>query len=182
MCAELIQDENTQRNDYPFALQEEFTNNHQINLVLEEKHKQIAIFVIQSCKSSSNPNDNRLIDSVTFLKLVVAADDNLTQKQVTITLPSKQVNTNVICTPSNNKDCIDCYCFFQNPDLPSVVSCKLYTLFISSFNLHEGKIINDVVRDVLGVNKSMINVNVFRFKKSLDDASLLFWRPYAIKS
>ena len=71
------------------------------------------------------------------------------------------------------------------------MSCKCYKLFISSFTLQEGQIINDVIRDVLmqdptassligGGNLSLIKVNVFRFKLSLDDPTLLFWRPCEI--
>ena len=39
MYAELIHYESTQNDGNSFALQEEFTNNHQINLLLEDKHK-----------------------------------------------------------------------------------------------------------------------------------------------
>ena len=71
------------------------------------------------------------------------------------------------------------------------MSCKFYKLFISNFTLQEGQIINDVVRDILmqdptassligGGNLSLIKVNVFRFKLSLDDPTLLFWRPFAL--
>ena len=78
MSADLVPDESTQSKDNSFALLQEFTNAHQINLVLEDKHKQQAIFVTQSFQSSSNPTDNQLIDSVTLLKLVLGADGKLT--------------------------------------------------------------------------------------------------------
>ena len=73
--------------------------------------------------------------------------------------------------------------------MTSVVSCKCYKLFISNFTLQEGELINDVVRNILmqdptassligGGNLSLIKVNVFRFKQSLDDPTLLFWRQF----
>ena len=77
--------------------------------MLEDKQKQQAIFVTQS-NVELNQTFNYLIDSVTVLKLVVAADGKLANKQLTIALPSKQVNAKVICTFSN--DIIHCYCFF----------------------------------------------------------------------
>ena len=66
MSAELVPDESTNNKDNSFALQEEFTNAHQINLVLEDKQKQQAIFVTQS-NADTNDSDNELIDSVTVL-------------------------------------------------------------------------------------------------------------------
>ena len=77
MSADLIPDESTNNKDNSFALQEEFTNAHKINLLFEDKHKQQAIFVTQS-NAKTNDSDNQLIDSVTVLKLVVAADGKLT--------------------------------------------------------------------------------------------------------
>ena len=47
---------------FSFTLVEEFTPGHQINLVVEDKQKQQAIFVTQSLKSGFNPIDNQLID------------------------------------------------------------------------------------------------------------------------
>ena len=43
--AELVPDESPLGKDNSFALVDQFTNNHQINLVVEDKHKQQAIFV-----------------------------------------------------------------------------------------------------------------------------------------
>jgi hypothetical protein len=60
-----------------FALEKEFTGNHQINLVFEDLEKQQAIFVTQSSRSGSNPTDNSLIDSVTLLKLVAVGEGKL---------------------------------------------------------------------------------------------------------
>ena len=62
MSADLVPDESTQSKDNSFALLQEYTNAHQINLVLEDKHKQQAIFVTQSVLTSANPTDNALID------------------------------------------------------------------------------------------------------------------------
>ena len=47
---------------FSFTLVEEFTPDHQINLVVEDKQKQQATFVTQSLKSGFNPIDNQLID------------------------------------------------------------------------------------------------------------------------
>ena len=77
MSADLVPDESTQSKDNSFALLQEFTNAHQINLVLEDKHKQQAIFVTQS-NGRTNETNNYLIDSVTLLKLVLGADGKLT--------------------------------------------------------------------------------------------------------
>ena len=48
MFAELVPDESTQSRDNSFTLDEKFTKAHQINLVLQDKHKQHAVFVTQS--------------------------------------------------------------------------------------------------------------------------------------
>jgi len=48
MNAELVPDESPLGKDNSFALVDQFTNNHQINLVVEEKHKQQASFVTKS--------------------------------------------------------------------------------------------------------------------------------------
>ena len=77
MSADLVPDESTQSKDNSFALLQEFTNAHQINLVLEDTHKQQAIFVTQSAQNT-NRTDDSLIDSVTLLKLVLGADGKLT--------------------------------------------------------------------------------------------------------
>ena len=62
MWAELVPDESTQIKDNSFALLQEFTNAHQINLVLEDKQKREAIFVTQSNADNTNESDNALID------------------------------------------------------------------------------------------------------------------------
>ena len=46
MFAELVPDESSLGKDNSFALVDEFTNDHQINLIVEDKHKQQAILVI----------------------------------------------------------------------------------------------------------------------------------------
>ena len=64
---------------FSFDLVEEFTNTHQINLVIKDKQKQRAIFVTQSSHcSDSNRSFNKLIDSVAVFKLDLAGVDNLT--------------------------------------------------------------------------------------------------------
>ena len=78
MSADLVPDESTQSKDNSFALLQEFTYAHQINLVLEDKEKQQAIFVRQSFQAHTNEANNQLIDSVTLLKLVLGADGKLT--------------------------------------------------------------------------------------------------------
>ena len=77
MSADLVPDESTQSKDNSFALLQEFTYAHQINLVLEDTHKQQAIFVTQSYQDT-NGTDDKLIDSVTLMKLVLGADGKLT--------------------------------------------------------------------------------------------------------
>ena len=69
---------------------------------------------------------------------------------------------------------------------------------MKQFELQEGELIKDVIADVLWKNpiasniislslseesdedQNKINVNVFRYKQSLDDPTLLFWGPWAI--
>ncbi len=57
--------------------------------------------------------------------------------------------------------------------------------------MQAGEFVQDVVQDVLLKDKaasslldesdlSNTKINVFRFKQSLDDSMLLFWRPWAI--
>jgi hypothetical protein len=57
--------------------------------------------------------------------------------------------------------------------------------------LQAGEFVQDLVQDVLLKDKaasslldesdlSNTKINVFRFKQSLDDSKLLFWRPWAI--
>ena len=86
-----------------FALDNQFTDKHQINLVVEDKQRHHVIFVTQSFEAASNqasPNatDNNLIDAVTLMKINLGADEELSYKQLTIALPEKQVNAKVICT------------------------------------------------------------------------------------
>ena len=82
MSAELVPfDRTLQSKEKPFSfdLVEEFTNNHQINLVVEDKQKQRAIFITQSFHGGDiNYSDNKLIDSVAVLKLNLAGVDKLT--------------------------------------------------------------------------------------------------------
>ena len=55
----------------PFLV-EGFTNNHQIDFVLEDKQKKKAIFVTQSFHDNDNNySGNSSIDSVTVLKLTM---------------------------------------------------------------------------------------------------------------
>ena len=63
MSAELVPDVSTQSKDNSFVLKEKYTIYHQINLVVEDKHKQLAVFVTQSVHDSdSNEIKNGLID------------------------------------------------------------------------------------------------------------------------
>ena len=57
--------------------------------MLEDKHKQQAIFVTQGLRYtySNNFSGNQLIDYLIFLKLAVEADGKLNYKQITIELP-----------------------------------------------------------------------------------------------
>ena len=80
MAAELVpidQTLQTKENILKFALLKKFTNAHMINLVVEDKHKQQAIFVTQSNHNNNNYSDNKLIDFVTVFKMVVVAGDKL---------------------------------------------------------------------------------------------------------
>ena len=62
---------------------------------------------------------------------------------------------------------------------------------VNSFTLKEGELIKDVFKDVImkfhwassligGGNLSESKVNVFRLTQSLDDPTVIFWRPYRI--
>ena len=73
-----------------------------------------------------------------------------------------------------------------------MISCKFYNILIDSFTLQEGELIKDVLKYVLmqdpsatsligGGNLTNIQVIVFRLTQSLDDPTLLFWRPFSIK-
>ena len=76
MSAELVLDQKTQTENKVFALDAKFTNNQQIDLVVADHEKHQAIFVTQSYHSN-NSSENRLIDSVTVLKLDMVADGSL---------------------------------------------------------------------------------------------------------
>ena len=95
MFAELVSVDaaiDSEENTLSFALDKKFTDNHQINLVVEDMQRQHAIFVTESFHVNNNLNDNYLIDSVTLMKIVLGADDKLSYKQMTIVLPEQQVN------------------------------------------------------------------------------------------
>ena len=75
--------------------------------------------------------------------------------------------------------------------MTSVISCSSYSLNIDSFTLQDEEFVADVVQDVLmkdkatssligGGNLSTTRVNVFRLKQSLDDPTVLCWRPWHI--
>ena len=175
-----------------FALGEKFTDNQQINLVIKDKKKHQAIFVTQSFEASSkqasrNPTDNNVIDFVTFMKIVLGANEKLSFQQISISLPEKQVNAKVICTLSENEDSLYCYCFYQKPDYPRIIACKPYKLNINTFKVQEAELIKDVVADVIMEDSSarrlifFSRINVFRLKQSLDDSSLLCWRPWDVE-
>ena len=79
MFAELVSVDaaiDSEENTLNFALDKKFTDNHQINLVVEDKQRQHAIFVTESFHVNKL-NDNYLIDSVTLMKMVLGADDKL---------------------------------------------------------------------------------------------------------
>ena len=95
MFAELVSVDDaidSEESTLSFALDKKFTDNHQINLVVEDKQRQHAIFVTESFHRNCNEPDNYLIDSVTLMKIVLGADDKLSYKQMTIVLPEQQVN------------------------------------------------------------------------------------------
>ena len=94
MSAEIYSEEKTQ--SYNFILQNQFTNDHQINLVVEDKHKQHAIFVTQSIQANVNAEENKTIDSVTLLKIFLNESGFLEMQQVAINLPVK-ANVKMFC-------------------------------------------------------------------------------------
>ena len=59
-----------------FALKNDFTFQHQINMVFEDRRRQLAIFVTESKHNITMDGDN-LSNSVSVLKMVVGADGNL---------------------------------------------------------------------------------------------------------
>ena len=63
---------------------------------------------------------------------------------------------------------------------------------VDSFTLQEGELIKDVFKDVImkdqsassligGGNLGESIVNVFRLTQSLDDPTVIFWRPYGLE-
>ena len=80
MVAELVTINNTRTNEdktLSFALENKFSNNHWIKTVCVDKQRQLVIFVTESHYDSINCAFNSPIDSVTVLKMVVGAGDNL---------------------------------------------------------------------------------------------------------
>ncbi len=71
------------------VLDNKFTDNHQISLIVEDSKRQHAIFVTESYHKNNNEPNNYLIDSVTLLKIVLSADNKLNYKQIKITLPDQ---------------------------------------------------------------------------------------------
>ena len=112
MSAELVPDSTTKNKDNSFALKEKFTENHQINLVVEDTYKQQAIFVLQSLSRVFSMTENSLIDSLIVLKLVLVSADKLLWEQMNIALPERQVNAKVFYLLSEKEDNIHFYCFY----------------------------------------------------------------------
>jgi hypothetical protein len=115
MFAELVHDDLTVENkeeSLSFVLDEEFTDNHQISLVVADSQRKHAIFVTESYIKGNKYNRNPLIDYVTLLKIVLGADKKLSYKQMSIPLPEQQVRVKVICSLSENSNDILCYFFF----------------------------------------------------------------------
>jgi hypothetical protein len=103
--AELISEVVTVENEnesLSLVLDNKFTDNHQISLIVEDSKRQHAIFVTESYHRNNNELANYLIDSVTLLKIVLSADNKLNYKQIKIALPEQRVNTKVICSLSEN--------------------------------------------------------------------------------
>ena len=95
MFAELVSVDaaiDSEENTMSFALDKKFTDNHQIDLVVEDRQRQHAIFATESFNRTINEPENYLIDSVTLMKIVLGADDKISYKQMTIVLPEQQVN------------------------------------------------------------------------------------------
>ena len=112
MSAELVPDSTTKNKDNSFALKEKFTENHQINLVVEDTYKQQAIFVLQSLSRVFSATENSLIDSLIVLKLVLVENDKLLWEQMNIALPERQVNAKVFYLLSEKEETIHFYCFY----------------------------------------------------------------------
>ena len=127
----------------------------------------------------------------------------MSHQQLTLNLPVKHVKTNVFCTI--NEDFIWCYCFYQEPDnsatnlfqtLNVSTTCHFFKSFKVSTTdlklLEEGEIIQDVVREVLLLDERAkiaidpndienINFHVFRYNQSLDDPSVIFYKPWDVQ-
>jgi hypothetical protein len=80
-------------------------------LVVGDEHSQHAIFLTESWHIT-NDTRNMLIDYLTLMKMVLGAQEQLSNKQLTIVLPEKQVNVKVISIVSENKDIVYLYCFY----------------------------------------------------------------------
>ena len=114
MFAEIVPIDRTlqsKENTHSFDLQSQFTNYHQITLVVEDEHSQHAIFLSESYQIT-NSTANKLIDYVTLVKMVLGAHEQLSNKQLTIVLPEKRVNVKMISIVSENKDIVHLYCFY----------------------------------------------------------------------
>jgi hypothetical protein len=79
MSAELVIFDRTLqiKDQLSFDLVKKFTANHQIDLVVVNSQQQQAIFVTHSYATDNNTDDNSLIDSMSFLKVILGADDKL---------------------------------------------------------------------------------------------------------
>ena len=114
MFAELVLINGTLKSEektLSFALEKKFTSSHQIKQVCVDEKRQLAIFVTESHYNNHYESHNP-IDSVTVLKMGVGAVDSISQKQVTIALPEKQVLVRVFCIYSDKEDIIDLYCLY----------------------------------------------------------------------
>jgi hypothetical protein len=80
-------------------------------LVVEDEHSQHAIFLTESFHET-NTTANHLIDYVILMKMVLGTQEQLSNKQLTIVLPVKQVNVKVISIVSEDKDIVYLYCFY----------------------------------------------------------------------
>ena len=114
MFAEIVAIERTlqsKENAHSFVLQSHCTDAHQITLVVEDEHSQHAIFHTESYHIT-NTIANRLIDYVILVKMILGAQEQLSNKQLTIVLPEKQVSVKVISIVSEIKDIVYLYCFY----------------------------------------------------------------------
>ena len=105
------------------------------------------------------------------------------------------MNAKVFTTVSDDKSTIYVYCFYQQDkekgDHLNQHACQCFIILTEGFELKKGKLYADVIGDILFQNNKVkeiyphsqrkMNVNIFRYQQALDDSSLLFWRPHAIK-